>query len=41
MTWASSKESVVSRTFDTAHNGMRMGWTGTFEQFEAYLATVS
>jgi uncharacterized protein YndB with AHSA1/START domain len=26
------------KTFDTSHDGMRMGWTGTFEQLEAYLA---
>ncbi len=29
------------RTFDAGHDGMRMGWTGTFEQLEAYLAKVS
>ena len=29
------------RTFDTNHDSMRMGWTGTFEQLEAYLAKVS
>src|SRR5262249_41424714 len=26
------------KTFDTNHNSMRMGWTGTFEQLETYLA---
>ena len=26
------------KTFDTSHDGMRMGWTGTFDQLEAYLA---
>jgi len=26
------------RMFDTGHDSMRMGWTGTFEQLEAYLA---
>ena len=41
MTSTSSKESVISRTFDTAHDGMGVGWTGTFERLEAYLAKVS
>lgn len=26
------------KTFDTSHDGMRMGWTGTFDQLEVYLA---
>jgi len=26
------------KTFDTSRNSMRMGWTGTMEQLEAYLA---
>ena len=26
------------RTFDTGHDSMRMGWTGTFDQLEQYLA---
>ena len=26
------------KTFDTDHDSMRMGWSGTFEQLEAYLA---
>ena len=26
------------KTFDTNHNSMRMGWSGSFEQLEAYLA---
>ena len=26
------------KKFDTGHDSMRMGWTGTFEQLEAYLA---
>ena len=26
------------KTFDTSHDGMRMGWGGTFEQLEQYLA---
>ncbi len=25
-------------TFDGAHEGMKMGWSGTFEQLEAYLS---
>ena len=25
------------KTFDTAHDGMKMGWTGTFHQLEEYL----
>jgi len=28
------------RTFDGAHEGMKQGWTGTFEQLAAYLAKV-
>jgi uncharacterized protein YndB with AHSA1/START domain len=27
------------RTFDGAHDGMKQGWTGTFEQLAAHLAT--
>jgi len=26
------------KVFDENHDSMRMGWTGTFEQLEAYLA---
>jgi uncharacterized protein YndB with AHSA1/START domain len=26
------------QTFDDGHDAMRMGWTGTFEQLDAYLA---
>ena len=26
------------QTFDTSHDGMRMGWGGTFDQLAAYLA---
>jgi uncharacterized protein YndB with AHSA1/START domain len=26
------------KTFDTSHDGMRMGWTGTFDQLAEYLA---
>jgi uncharacterized protein YndB with AHSA1/START domain len=26
------------RTFDGAHDGMKQGWSGTFEQLDAYLA---
>ncbi len=29
------------RTFDAAHGGMQQGWTGTFEQLQAYLAASS
>lgn len=29
------------KTFDAAHEGMKQGWTGTFEQLAAYLARVS
>jgi uncharacterized protein YndB with AHSA1/START domain len=25
------------QTFDSAHDGMRQGWTGTFNQLEEYL----
>jgi uncharacterized protein YndB with AHSA1/START domain len=28
------------KTFAGAHEGMNKGWTGTFEQLEAYLAKV-
>lgn len=28
------------KTFDDNHTSMNMGWTGTFEQLEAYLATI-
>jgi uncharacterized protein YndB with AHSA1/START domain len=27
------------KTFDTGHDSMRMGWTGSLDQLEAYLAT--
>jgi hypothetical protein len=26
------------QTFDTGHDSMRMGWTGSLDQLEAYLA---
>ena len=26
------------KTFDASHDGMRMGWTGTMDQLDAYLA---
>ena len=26
------------KTFDTSHEGMQMGWTGTFNQLAQYLA---
>ena len=29
------------RTFNTSHDGMNQGWTGTFEQLENYLVTLS
>src|SRR5882724_4660168 len=35
--WNPSDEE--QKTFDTAHDGMRQGWTGTFEQLDEYLKT--
>ena len=29
------------KTFDTSHEGMRQGWTGTFEQLAEYLAKIN
>ncbi len=29
------------KTFDTSHEGMQMGWTGTFNQLAQYLAKVT
>jgi uncharacterized protein YndB with AHSA1/START domain len=29
------------KTFDAAHDGMRGGWSGTFERLEAYLQTAT
>jgi uncharacterized protein YndB with AHSA1/START domain len=29
------------KTFDAAHEGMKQGWTGTFDQLAAYLAKAS
>jgi uncharacterized protein YndB with AHSA1/START domain len=29
------------KTFDAAHEGMKQGWTGTFDQLTAYLARAS
>ena len=29
------------KTFNAAHDGMKQGWTGTFDQLEAYLAKTS
>jgi len=26
------------KTFDSSHEGMKQGWTGTFDQLAAYLA---
>ncbi len=37
--WAPLNPSDEERkTFDSAHDGMKHGWSGTFEQLEAYLA---
>ena len=37
--WAPLNATEAERkTFDTSHEGMRMGWTRTFEQLAAYLA---
>ena len=37
--WAPLNATETERkTFDTSHEGMRMGWTGTFEQLAQYLA---
>jgi hypothetical protein len=35
---SSSSRSSSSQTLDEGHDSMRMGWTGTFEQLEQYLA---
>ncbi|MDB6123455.1 MAG: Activator of Hsp90 ATPase 1 family protein [Pedosphaera sp.] len=38
--WAALNASEAEqKTFDTSHQGMNMGWTGTFDQLTAYLAT--
>jgi len=38
--WAAINATDQERkTFDAGHDGMKMGWTGTFEQLAAYLAT--
>ncbi|HEX4264858.1 MAG TPA: SRPBCC domain-containing protein [Verrucomicrobiae bacterium] len=29
------------KTFDAAHDGMKQGWTGTFDQLAAYLASAA
>jgi uncharacterized protein YndB with AHSA1/START domain len=34
-----SPTEAEQKTFDSNLEGMKMGWTGTFEQFEEYLAT--
>ena len=34
--WNATEEEI--KTFDAAHEGMKQGWTGTFEQLAAYLA---
>jgi uncharacterized protein YndB with AHSA1/START domain len=37
--WSPHKASAEERkTFDDGYNSMRMGWSGTLEQLEAYLA---
>jgi uncharacterized protein YndB with AHSA1/START domain len=37
--WAALNASEEEqKTFDASHDGMRMGWSGTMEQLEAYLA---
>ena len=37
--WTAINASETERsTFDAAHDGMTMGFTGTFEQLDAYLA---
>jgi uncharacterized protein YndB with AHSA1/START domain len=39
--WATINPTDAERkTFDTGHDSMRQGWTGTFEQLEGYLAQV-
>ncbi len=38
LTWIPLSPNAEERqTFDAAHDGMRQGWTGTFDQLEAYL----
>lgn len=40
--WAALNATETERkTFDTSHEGMRMGWTGTFEHLAQYLALQS
>lgn len=37
--WALLNPTEAERnTFDTSHDGMKMGWSGTFDQLAAYLA---
>ena len=37
--WAPVNATEAERkTFDSSHDGMRQGWTGTFEQLDEYLA---
>jgi uncharacterized protein YndB with AHSA1/START domain len=37
--WAAINPTDAERnTFDTGHEGMKMGWSGTFDQFAEYLA---
>jgi uncharacterized protein YndB with AHSA1/START domain len=40
--WAAYNATEEERhTFNTSHDSMQQGWTGTFEQLEAYLATLT
>ena len=40
--WAPLNATEAERkTFDTSHEDMRMGWTGTFEQLAEYLANAA
>lgn len=40
--WMPHNASAQERnTFDSAHDSMRQGWTGTMDQLDAYLATIA
>jgi uncharacterized protein YndB with AHSA1/START domain len=40
--WAPLNATEIERkTFDTSHDGMQHGWTGTFDQLDEYLAKAS
>lgn len=42
LSWAAYGATEVERqTFDSSHAGMQQGWTGTFDQLEAYLASIT